>query len=208
MAAATLLVAFAGWSFWEARRVREELAQIKAERASLQRREQELQARLDSQQGQNEGLRKTLERDRAELERLKAEEARLRGLQAQSSLTAIASLTLRPPKLRQGSPPGPTPRLAINANTKLARFTLALDKELIGTILESYPTVRAELSGGENIQWSQEGLAPRNVKAGKAVVVTIPADRLSAGDYKMRLVGAGPAGETIIADYSFKVEWK
>jgi hypothetical protein len=81
-------------------------------------------------------------------------------------------------------------------------------KELIGTILESYPNVRAELSSGVKIQWSQEGLKPRSVKAGKAFVVTLPAERLSAGSYQMRLAGSGPSGENVIADYEFKVEKK
>lgn len=202
-AAAMLLAVFAGWSFLETRRVREELAQLKRERAELQQREQGLQARLDSQQGQTEELRKELERDRAELERLKAEEARLQ----QSSLTTIASIILRPPKLRDPSP-GQTPQLVINANTSSAQLTLVVDKELIGTILKSYPNVRAELSSGGKIQWGQEGLKPRSVKSGKAFVVTLPAERLSAGSYQMRLVGSGPAGETGIADYEFKVEKK
>jgi hypothetical protein len=83
-----------------------------------------------------------------------------------------------------------------------------VDKELIGTILKSYPNVRAELSSGGKIQWSQEGLKPHSVKAGKAFVVTLPAERLSAGSYQMRLVGSGPSGETGIADYDFKVEKK
>jgi hypothetical protein len=202
-AAAMLLAVFAVWSFLETRRVREELAQIKRERAELQQREQGLQARLDSQQGQTEELRKELERDRAELERLKAEEARLQ----QSSFTAIASIILKPPKLRDRSP-GQTPQLVINANTSSAQLTLVVDKELIGAILKSHPNVRAELSSGGKIQWSQEGLTPRSVKAGKAFVVTLPAERLSAGSYQMRLAGSGPSGEMVIATYPFKVEKK
>ncbi len=206
-AAAVLLAVFAGWSFLETRRVREELAQIKRERAELQQREQGLQARLNSQQGQTEELRKELERDRAELERLKAEEARLQPDRTQSSFTAIASIVLRPPGLR-GSSPGQSPQLTIYSDTSSARFTLVVPKELIGTILESYPNVRAELSSGRKIQWSQDGLKPRSVKAGKAFVVTLPAERLSAGSYQMRLVGSGPSGENVIADYPFKVEKK
>lgn len=206
-AAAMLLAAFAGWSFLETRRVREELAQIKRERAELQQREQGLQARLNSQQGQTEELRKELERDRAELERLKAEEAKLQQAQTQSSFTAIASIILRPSGLR-GSSPGQSPQLTISSNTGSVRLTLMVDKELIGTILESYPNVRGELSSGGKIQWSQEGLKPRSVKAGKAFVVTLPAERLSAGSYQMQLVGSGPSGETVIADYPFKIEKK
>ncbi len=202
-AAAMLLAVFAVWPFLETRRVREELAQLKRERAELQQREQGLQARLDSQQGQTEELRKELERDRAELERLKAEEARLQ----QSSFTAIASIILRPQGLR-GSSPGQSPQLTISSNTSLARLTLVVDEELIGALLESHPNVRAELSSGGKIQWSQEGLKPRSVKAGKAFVVTLPAERLSAGSYRMRLAGSGPSGETGIADYDFKVEKK
>ncbi len=203
VAAAMLLVAFAGWSFWETRRVREELAQIKRERADLQQRGQDLQARLNSQQGQTEELRKELERGHAELERLKAEEARLQP----SSFTTIAAIILRPPKLRDRSP-GQAPQLAINANTSSARLTIVVDKELIGTILESYPNVRAELSSDGKIHWSQEGLKPRRVKAGQAFVVTLPAERLSAGSYQMRLVVSGPSGEMVIATYPFKVEKK
>jgi len=202
-AAAMLLLAFAGWSFWESRRVREELAQIKRERTDLQQREQDLQARLNSQQGQNEELRKEIERNRAEVEQLKAEEARLQA-QAQASPSIMASLTLKPPKLRDHSP-GQSPQLAINANTRSARLTVVVDKELIGKLLESYPNVRAELSSGGKIQWSQEGLTPRIVKAGKAFVITLPAERLSASNYQMRLVGSGFTGETVLADYQFKV---
>lgn len=205
--AATLLIAIAGLSFWEARRARRELAQIRDERVSLQLREQDLRARLNSQQEQNEELRKALERTRAELEELMAEEALSQRSPARSSLATIAALILRPPDFR-----GPTdriPLLVINADTRLASFTLVLDKKLIGTILESYPNVRAELNGsGGDIEWKQEGLQPRTVKAGTAFIVTLPADHLNTGDYKLRLVGAGPSAETTIAEYPFKVEKK
>ena len=125
--------------------------------------------------------------------------------QTRSSLAAIASIVLRPPGLRD-SASGQVPQLTINSDTSSARLTLVVDKELIRMILESYPNVRAELSNGGNIQWTQEGLKPRGTD--KAFVVTLPAERLGAGNHQMRLVGSGSAGETVIADYQFKVEKK
>lgn len=199
-AAAMLLVILAGWSFWETRRIRNELAQVENTSTSLRQREQELQARLNSQQAQNEELRQEIERNRAELEQLKAEAAR-------SSPATIVALMLRPPALREPSP-SRIPRLSLRPTASSARLTLVVDQELIEAILKSHPKVRAELRRAGNIQWTQEGLTPRRVKAGKAFIVTLPAERLSAGNYQIRLIGTGSAGDTVIADYPFQVEMK
>lgn len=200
-AAALLLLAFAGWSFMETRQTRKELAQLSRERTAAQQREQELQARLDAQQGQNEELRQELERNHAELERLKAEEAKLQ--QPRSPTTVIASLVLTPPVLR-GNSPAQVPQLTIQPGTATARLTLVVDKELIA----SFPNVRAELSRGGKIEWSQTGLQPRGIKAGRAFIIMLPAASLSGGSYMIRLVGSGAVGETVIADYPFKIEKK
>lgn len=202
--AVMLLIAIAGWSFWEARRVREELVQIKREKTDLQQRERDLEAKLISQQGQTEELRKELERNRAELERLKAEEAKLQETLVQSSFTAVASIIWTPRGLRR-SLPGQTPHLTINPNTKLARLTVVLDKKLIGTILEAYPRVRAELSSGGKVRWIEQDLQPSSVRGGQAFVVTLPATSLSADNYRIRLIGSGPSGETDIVNHPFKV---
>lgn len=202
---ALLLVAFAGWSFWETRRVREDLAQISRERSAAQQREQELQAKLKLQQGQTEELHRELERSRVELERLKAEEAKLQQSQSQSSLTTFA--TLMPPEMR-GNTSDRVPSLTINSNTNSVNLTLVVNKEVIKALLATYPQVRAELSRQGQIQLRQSGLKPSRVKIGQAFVVRLPAAQLSEGRYQIRLVGVGASGETTIADYLFNLEKK
>jgi len=203
-ASALLLIGFAGWSLLETRRVREELAQLNRERAAREQREQGLQARLDSQQGQNEELRSEIARNRAELERLREIEARLQQTQPQSPLSSLASIILTPAGFR-GGPSGSTPQLTIGPDAKSARFTLQVDQELIKLILENYPNVRAELVKDGQVQSRRRGLKPT---AGKAFVITLPAEQFTSGDYQIRLFGSGAAGETGIGDYQFKVEKK
>jgi len=203
-AAALLLLGFAVWSLLETRRAREELAQLSRERTALQRRDRELQAALNSQQSQNEEMRRELERNRAELERLKEVEAKLQQTQPQSPLSSIASIILTPPGFR-GGPSGPTPQLTLEPDTKSARFTLQVDQDLIKLILENYPDVRAELVRDGQIQSSRRGLKP---SAGKAFIITLPAEQFNRGNYQLRLVGSGAVGETVIGDYQFKVEKK
>lgn len=188
--------------------LREELAQIKREKTDLQQREQNLQAKLNSQQGQYKELRKEIERD---LDLAESERGRrivgliggAAGIRRDSSRD-VASITLTPPRLRS-STSDQAPQLTINPNSTLARFILVLDKELIGTILEAYSNVRAELSIGGKIQWIEQDLQPRSIKADQAFVITLPATSLSAGNYQMRLLGSGSSGETVIADHLFKV---
>ena len=191
-----LLIALAGWSLWEARRVRVELAKIELAKVELQKREQELRDRLTSQQEQKDELHKKYQSVIAQLERLKTIEVLLQRPEYQSSFSTFTPITLTPAFLRSNSS-GQTPLFSLNPSARLARFTVILDKDLI----KNYPNTRAELSKNGKSQ----SISLRRARGNNALVFDLPVASLDNGVYDLRIITLADSVEIPIAEYLFEI---
>ncbi len=201
-AAALLLFAFAGWSWWEARQVRQEFAQLSRDRATLEQRIQELNAQVAAQQGHNQELNVKLKESEAARARLLAQQSSLESVQPRP-MSLFASFVLLTGGMR--GPSAPPVSLTLPAQARGATFTLRVEEDLLNFMLKDRPPVRAELYRAGTLQWSQSGLTPRRVKGGRGFVITVPATDLPNGAYQLRLV-IPSAVNTTLAEYLFNIE--
>lgn len=92
--------------------------------------------------------------------------------------------------------------LSISQGTEQVRLQLYLESN-------DYKNYRAELFRVEDRSvpvWQQEGLASQSTDSARSVVLNIPANRFSTGDYKLMLSGITLNQEVeAVADYNFKV---
>ena len=187
IALATVLIMLGSvWFFIESRRPpqQSELAQTQTAPETQPRHERE-----PSQQPADEGKR---------AEELAAEKKRAERSPQQipeptptpniSSAPPSVSLALTVGGVRSGDT-GQTPTLVIPPGTMQARLLLNLKEN-------DYPIYRASLQaiGGAEI-FSQRGVKPRRAKTGAGFVFTVPARKLSSGDYILTLKGINPDGE-------------
>ncbi|HZS06472.1 MAG TPA: hypothetical protein VFD58_16655 [Blastocatellia bacterium] len=188
--ASLLLTLGVVWSFLERGRLREQLARLETERSAeqqrqqeLERQRQELEKKLAEWQGQGIQWKTELERLRAEQRRIEAQKV----TPQPSSQPALLSFLLTPGLLRGGGEPR---QLAIPHSTAQVRLRMKLD----GNDHRSYQVGLRAVDGGEVFR--QQSLKARPGKAGAEVAVTIPAAKLTAGDYILTLSGVNAAGET------------
>ena len=199
LALATVLIMLGSvWFFIESRRRQRELSQTQAASEAQQRREPE-----QSQPPADESRR--AEELAAEQERVERSPQRMPQPTPTPTLGSAprsVSLALTVGGVRSGDT-GQTPTLVIPPGTTQARLQLLLKDD-------DYPTYRAALQtvGGAEI-FSQTNVKPRRAQTGASFVFTLPARKLSSGDYILTLKGINPNGEVDDLSKSlFRVEKK
>ncbi len=203
MAAAALLVVIGGaWLVAESIRLRGQLAELRAGQQSREREQQALQQQIADEQARREALAAELQRERDERERNQQLAGELqRQLQESTTRPApptVVSLVLWP-GISRGN--GARPKLALPASAQSARLEVGVEPE------DLYRSFRAELrtQGGTHI-WSHGDLSARRVRAGRAVILNLPARLLKPGSYELLLKGVTAAGGTEdIAYHYFEV---
>jgi hypothetical protein len=177
-AALVVSIASTGWLWLESRRLRAELARNEIASARDRQSAHDLQGQLSSAQ--------TTARDLAsELERLKTPPP-------QPPAQTFVSLLLTVPSARAPST-GPAPTLTIPTGIREVHLELALDEAPYA----SYQVALSRVAGP--VVFTQRRVEARKVAAGARIAVTVPADRLAAGDYMLTLSGerAGLEAEAV-----------
>jgi len=178
---AIVLLLLAGSAFWfliEGRRLRQELAKTETERARHEQVERELKGRVANEQQRSE-------QRSAELDRLRAEQQALQPSPTPtvSSVPSFVSLALTIGGVR-GVDTGPPTVLVIPAGTQQVRIQLSLREN----DYQSYQAV-LQPAGGKEI-FSRQTLQARTNKSGASLVLLIPANKFTTGDYILTLKGA------------------
>jgi hypothetical protein len=184
-AALALLFASTAWLWLQSRRLRDELALSEIARARNEGRTRDLQGQLASEQ--------TTARELAgELERLKAHSGAPTTPPVTSSTPAFVSVLLTVTSARAPDA-GIAPTLAIPPGTREVRIQLAMDDA-------EYVSYQVSLNAVAGpVVFTRQRLAPRKVQPGVRIALTVPADRLAAGDYMLTLSGerSGAPPETV-----------
>ncbi|HZS45054.1 MAG TPA: hypothetical protein VFC63_08135 [Blastocatellia bacterium] len=194
MALALLLVSTATLWFWvQTRRLQQQLANARAEENVQEQRSREVQRELNDARSKADQLS-------AELEHAQSENnSQTVPTSPRTQPSAIATLVLMISGVR-GSETGAAPRLIIHKDTQQVRLQLRLHD----TEFPNYILVLNKV-GGNEVYYGH-----RAKPAGKSAadfVITLPAAKLSAGDFLLTLKGQTAAGD--IEDLSqslFRVE--
>jgi hypothetical protein len=178
-----------GWLIVQNSRFQTRIEQLQAERQSFEQR-------LAEQGTRSDDLVEQLERERAERERLEKEIAAL-----QPARSNLVSFILFPVSRLRSE--GQKPRqLTLPASARLVELKLEVEPE------EEYKSYRVEMRrrADDATLWSKDQLRVQSTTTGKTVVVEIPANMLSQGDYRLTLQGMTAAGELDrVANYDFAV---
>lgn len=187
LAAVLLLIALGGaWSMDRYWRLQDQLEGIIAKNSTT---EEELQRRLGEQRARSGQLAEELERERRR---------RVLPEQAHGALPPTTLSFVLTPGLVRGS--APANRVPISSSTSLIRLELQ-------TAGDNYQSYRAELyaDGGAEIL-IQNMLKARTTAGNTVVVVNLPAESISQGDYYAKLSGHTSAGDTEnLGTYQFRV---
>jgi hypothetical protein len=177
-----LLLIGTGWSVYKVFQLQQQLGSTTQELASTARDRDDLKRRLDQSQTAAQSLQ----------EQVRALEA------TKSSETPVLLAVNLMPGLTRSSSDISTVNVA--AKTNVVRFSLTL-------LDDNFPTYRASLRNADDRELlSRDKLAATATRDGKAVVFTIPAETLSAGDYSFSLQGVPVSGTPEnAARYSFRV---
>jgi hypothetical protein len=200
MAAAALLIVIGGSLLViETLRLRAQVARLQAEQTAHEQREQSLEEQLAEQRQRSQELANGLQREQQQRERnqelireLEREREESGALPSQS---AVVSLALWPGISRGG---GARPRLVLPRSTRTVRLQVGVEPG------DEYPGFRAELRapGGQTV-WTQDDLSARQVRAGRAVILNLPASILRAGEYELALKGVTAEGKTLDVGYHY-----
>ena len=198
-AAALIVVMGLSWLTAESLRLRAELSELRAEQHSREREQQALQQQVADEQARREDLSARLEREREAGERsqqlIGELQRELEKSATQPSQPAVVSLALWPGISRSG---GARPKLALPQAARRVRIQIGVEPE------DEYQSFRAELRapGGQPI-WAQDSLSARRVRAGRAVILNLPASVLKAGEYELVLKGVTGQGTTEDIGYHY-----
>lgn len=189
-ATAALLIVIGGiWVVIEAVRLRSQVTQLRAEQ---QRDQQALEDQLADERARNETLSDQLRSEREQHERseeLIRELEREKEAQATKPIEpAVISLVLLPGIGRGGSE---RQKLILPQSVRLVRLQIGIEP---GDEYKSF-SVELHAPGGETV-WTQNNLSARTVRAGRVVVLNLPARLLSAGRYELALKGVTDGGTT------------
>jgi hypothetical protein len=166
-------------------RIQDHVGQLSAERGSL------LQERVNLQQ--------QLAAERARTEELTATVTAMREDPSPTlpSVASLVSFSLSPGLFREG---GELARVRVPSDALLVALQLDIG-------LDEYPRYRAVLHQAEGDEvWAQARLVARTVSTGATVVLTLPSQLLTPGDYYVSLIGVGDDGATEgLGRYDFRV---
>jgi hypothetical protein len=199
LAAAALILTVGGaWLIGETVRLRAQVTQLRAERG---RREEAWQQRVAEQSARSEDLAAQLRREREQRER---SEELTRQLQRERSERGPAGLPSQATLVSLALWPGISrstvdrPRLVLPRSARLAQLQIGLERG------DEYERFRAELRTREG----QEVLSQSNLRAraGRAVVLNLPASALATGEYELALKGITDQGKVEdVGYYHFSV---
>jgi hypothetical protein len=200
LATAALLIMIGGsWLVAERLRLRAELSELRREQQSRERQQQALQQQIADEQARREDLSAQLQREREQRERSQQLVGELqRELEAsatQPAQPAVVSLALWPGISRSD---GARPKLILPQASRRVRIQIGVEPG------DEYSSFRAELRapGGQPI-WTQHSLSARRVRAGRAVVLNLPASILKAGEHELVLKGVTGEGKTEEVGYHY-----
>ena len=191
LAAAALLVVIGGfWLIAESVRLRAQLIELRAEQQSREREQHTLQQQIADERARREELSTELQRERDERERsqqLAGElQRQMEASTAQPSPSTVVSLALWPGLSRNS---GTRPKLVLPQSAQRVRVQVGVEPE------DEYRSFRAELRApGGNQIWSQGDLPAHRGRAGRVVILNLPARLLRAGDYELLLKGVTREG--------------
>jgi Tfp pilus assembly protein FimV len=199
------------WALFKVRQLEERLAQQEGvQRPTTQGREQELQQQLEQQNARADELAAELRRAQEQRAKLDDEIAALKSQERPPTnvtnrrpaptVPAVASVFL---PLMQSRSPGQEPTLNILPGA--ARAQLILDLDVLNPA--SYKSFRAEVYevDGPLIESSNK-LNRQKRGGGNRVVLSLPADRFSTGEYRVVLSGLTESGQQEpIGIYHFRV---
>jgi anti-sigma factor RsiW len=197
--AAALLVMIGGaWLIVESVRLRAQVTALRAEQQSRERDEQALKQQLADDGTRREELATELQRERDERERsqqLAGElQRKLDESTARPAPSAIVSLALWPGLSRTS---GARAKLALPQSAQSVRVEVGVEPE------DEYRSFGVELRGPTGPVWSQRNLPARRVRAGRAVILNLPARLLRPGNYELLLKGVTREGATEDVAYHY-----
>jgi hypothetical protein len=196
--AALLMVIFGSWLMVATLRLRTEVEQLRAEQQSRQREQQDLNQRVDTERKRSEELAGQLQREQQERqanEQIISELQREKENSAKQSIRAIVSLALLPGISRSSNA---RPQLALPGTARLVRLQIGIDPE------DRYKNFRVELRGpGGQQVLTRDGLSAHTTRAGRAIILSFPANMLSTGRYELTLKGSTGSGNTEDVGYYY-----
>jgi hypothetical protein len=186
VASVPLLLIGAGYLGIQTLRLRRELTELRAESQSQRNAQQQA---LELERRRNEELNAQLNQEKQQREQT---DESLRELSEPGDAvnppprSVIASLTLLPGLSRGGDN---TPSLVLPEEARLVRLQIGIDPE------EQYNKFSVELRTvtGSRV-WSRQNLNARNRRGTRAILLTLPATALKAGEYELRLQGVNDSG--------------
>jgi hypothetical protein len=192
---ALALLLGAVWLIAETARLRGENAQLQAARATQEQQVTDERARRSQ-------LNEELERERARRAQLEQELAKQPAASPSPEPRGLLALVLTPGLVRDANDPRNDPkRIHLPPNTNLLQLQLNIRRP------GQYQSYRAtlETADGDEI-WRQSRLRARTAASGQAVVLTLPANLFTPGDYVLTLSGLIVSGEAQeIGDYYFTI---
>lgn len=159
-----------GWSVFKIVTLQKQLNSTTSQLAEAGRQRDEVKRQLDESQSLGEKMR-------GQVQSLEETIAAVKFARTPETLLAFNLI----PGISRSSTQ--IPNLAIPANARLVQFSLTL-------LDDNYPSYRAALmdANGQEL-WTRDRLPATATREGKAVVLTVPAELLSNGDYSFRLSG-------------------
>jgi hypothetical protein len=183
-----------GWRVW---RLQSQVEQLRAGQGASTSLEREFQDQLADQQTRNDDLARALQQAQEERARLEQEVLRLNGSGNDRPQPLIATLTLTPGGIRGG---GQSNLLAIKPSTSQVRLHL-LVREPAYEVYQAF----LQTDNGKPV-WTSESLKPQIAGGRIHLRISLPAQFLSGGDYRLHLQGrTGQGNDEEAGNYYFRV---
>lgn len=169
-----VLLAGSGWSLFKLAELQRDLRSATDQLAGLSRDRDDLQRQLEQSQ--------------AETQALQQQTGQVEGPgRAQITATPVLLAMSLMPGLTRSS--GDIPKVTLAANASGVRFSLVL-------LDDNFAAYRATLVNADGREiWSRDKVPATTAREGKSVVLTVPSDVLSAGDYSFSLMGLPTSGD-------------
>lgn len=199
VAAALLIVASSLWMIIETVRLRSQITELQAQQQTQQRDQVALKGQLADEQARSEGLSSQLQNERGQRE-ISEELIRELEREREASATrpiqpAVLSLVLMPGIARGGRA---HPKLDVPQSARLVRVQVGIEPE------DEYKSFSVEIRSPKGeIILNQNGLPARTMRAGRAIVLNLPAKPLGAGQYELALKGITDGGKTEDVGYYY-----
>ncbi|HWO03070.1 MAG TPA: hypothetical protein VNS63_27765 [Blastocatellia bacterium] len=206
MAAASLvLVIGAAFLTWQTIRLSGEVTQLQAEQKSDLNKQKALEKQFTDERALSQDLAARLENEQQQRQHT---EELIRDLEHEREESAnrppqptIFSFVLLPGLSRSG---GALPKLVVPQSAGLVRLQLGLEQ---GDEYKSF-AVELRTQAGKQI-WTQDRLSAQSPRAGRLVVLSVPAKLLDAGKYEVALKGVLDGGKIEdVGYYYFEVQKK